>query len=271
MLFGCQEGDLLPPSGDNGPAKAASAPAAKATTKRLPLRPVRPAVRGSQAWTSRAPTDQPPVGTRWSPHPRRNRKKPARNSRPSRRPPRVRNRARRNRAVSPPPSGEILVEPPKLPDLGPPLVDHPENLTRLDPVYPVWINGPPSGGSGGGPGFQARLSAEFFACSDLGRGYEAVVVVNTRASIVHAALLAVCVVPGHPVQFDPEYKPPMGQEIAVNVVEGQGRPAAPRPGPGLGPQHANQKAMRENWVFAGSGFWRIRRPARLATWPTRAI
>lgn len=154
------------------------------------------------------------------------------------------------------PSGEIVVEPPKLPDLGPPLVDNVKTLIRFDPVYPVWVDKVHQQVLLVGQVAKPDYRLEFFACCDLNRGYESVVVVNTRASIVHLALLAVHGEPGHPVQFDPEYKPPAGQEISVEVVwkdaGGEHRRARAQD---WVRNTQTKKPMSENWVFAGSGFW----------------
>jgi hypothetical protein len=235
-LGGCQ-GSSAPPTGDKGPAKTNAAPAAtpatEAGTKSPVVSPAAPTAGQAKADTGLEPSA--PAAAKEGAQ-----QGPAKSSR-----------------FPTSPSGEILVEPPKMPDLGPPLVDHPENLTRLDPVYPVWIDKVHHQVILVGQVSQPDYRLEFFACSDLGRGYESVVVVNTRASIVHAALLGVGAEPGHPVQFDPEYKPPAGQEIAVEVVwkDKDGRRRRDRAQDWVR-NTQTKKPMQENWVFAGSGFWR---------------
>ena len=78
--------------------------------------------------------------------------------------------------------------------------------------------------------------------------------------MVHAALLAVGARVGHPVRFDPEFEPPTGTEISIEVrwldrkKKWQSMPAQKwirniRTG----------KPMKHNWVFAGSGFWKDER------------
>jgi hypothetical protein len=238
-LAGCQEASP-PPSGDNGAAKTAASTAAPAPAKPDTVAPVPVADEAKKAKEEEKPKD---VGLA----------KPAPAA------------AKESAKPSPPKSsrfptaasGEIVVEPPKLPDLGPPLVDDAKALVPFDPVYPVWVDKVRKQVVLVGQVSKPDYRLEFFACSDLGRGYEAVVVVNTRASIVHLALLAVGAEPGHPVQFDPEYKPPMGQEIAVDVVwkdkDGQRRRARAQD---WVRNTVTKKPMQENWVFAGSGFWR---------------
>jgi hypothetical protein len=148
-------------------------------------------------------------------------------------------------------------EPPKLPDLGPPLVDNLETLIRLDPVYPVWVDPAQKRVLLVGQVSRPDYRLEFFACSDLGRDYESVVVVNTKASFVHAGLLAIGAEPGHPVQFEPEYKPATGQEIQVDVVwkDGNGQRQRAKAQDWVR-NTQTKKALDDEWVFSGSGFWR---------------
>ncbi len=67
---------------------------------------------------------------------------------------------------------------------------------------------------------------EMFACLAGTKEHESIVAVETEAYVIHAALLAVGAEPGHPVQFDPEYRPPQGQpiDIFVNWQDANGRP-----------------------------------------------
>jgi hypothetical protein len=249
-LGGCQ-GSSAPPSGDKGPAKTSSAPVATPATEAAAKSPDAGATGLSSSARNPRVDESPKAPAE---------KKADTGPEPSA-PAAAKADAQQGPAKSSrfptSPSGEILVEPPKMPDLGPPLVDHPENLTRLDPVYPVWIDKVHHQVVLVGQVSQPDYRLEFFACSDLGRGYESVVVVNTRASIVHAALLGVGAEPGHPVQFDPEYKPPAGQEIAVEVVwkDKDGRRRRDRAQDWVR-NTQTKKPMQESWVFAGSGFWR---------------
>ncbi len=67
---------------------------------------------------------------------------------------------------------------------------------------------------------------EMFACLAGTKEHESIVAVETKAYVIHAALLAVGAEPGKPVQFDPEYRPPQGQpiDIFVNWQDDDGRP-----------------------------------------------
>lgn len=129
-----------------------------------------------------------------------------------------------------------------------------KGLTKLDKDSPAWIDKGQKQVVLQGETCKAGYPLEFFATLP-DRGYESVVVIYTRPSIVHAGLLAVGAKPGKPAQFDPEYSPPTGTEIAIEVrwKDKDGKV-----------QHARaqewirsiktKKPMDVNWVFAGSMF-----------------
>ena len=139
-------------------------------------------------------------------------------------------------------------------DLGQPLVDDPGKLVRLDPKQPVWIDKQNKQVVLLGEVCKAGYPLEFFATYS-NRSYEAVMSVNVTPSIVHAGLLAVGAKPGHPAQFQPEFVPPTGTEVAIEVrwKDQQGKiQSAPA-------QHwirniKTKKDLDTNWVFAGSMF-----------------
>jgi hypothetical protein len=87
-------------------------------------------------------------------------------------------------------------------DLGQPLVDRPEDLVRLDPKQPIWIDRRNRHVVLLGEVCTAGYPLEFFA-TYANRSYEAVLSISARPSIVHAGLLEVGAVPGHPVRFQP--------------------------------------------------------------------
>ncbi len=98
---------------------------------------------------------------------------------------------------------------------------------------------------------------EMFACPVGTKEHESVVAVASQAQIVHAALLAIGAEVGSPVQFDPEFKPPTGTEIAIEVrwldESGNWQSADARQ---WILDIRTQKPMTHSWVFAGSGFWK---------------
>ena len=139
-------------------------------------------------------------------------------------------------------------------NLGSPLVDARDKLKRLDPKQLVWLDPANKHVVMLGEVCKAGYPLEFFATYS-NRSYEAVVAVNVRPSIVHAALLALGATPGHPAKFQPNFVPPTGTEIAVEVrwKDAKGKvQSAPA-------QHwirniKTKKELDQNWVFAGSIF-----------------
>jgi pimeloyl-ACP methyl ester carboxylesterase len=96
-----------------------------------------------------------------------------------------------------------------------------------------------------------------FACPRGTKEYESVVAVNAKAFAVHTALLAVGAKSGHPVRFQPEYAPATGSRIKIEVQwkaeSGNWRSANAKDWVQDG---ATKAPLNEDWVFAGSGFWK---------------
>lgn len=140
--------------------------------------------------------------------------------------------------------------------LGEPLVENPENLKRLDPFFPVWID--PEGKRLVllGAVAQERAPLEMFACLRGTKEHESVVVIDTKAFIVHAGLLALGAEAGHPVRFQPEYAPASGTEIAIDVAwkDKDGNVQTTKAQDWVRNVETNEP-LKGNWVFAGSGFW----------------
>jgi hypothetical protein len=149
--------------------------------------------------------------------------------------------------------GDESMEKPR--DLGPPLVDHPEDLIKLHPVYPVWINNKTKQVILIGSVCRANYPLEFFATYP-DRSYESVVEIYTKPSVVHAALLALGAKPGKPVQYDPKFTPPSGAEVDIEVSwkDQNGRRQKARAQEWIR-DIKTKKQLDINWVFAGSMFW----------------
>ena len=109
--------------------------------------------------------------------------------------------ARRKVAKKEPPEEKLMQEVAEIAekprDLGPPLVDNPDNLKRLVPRQPIWIDLPDKQVVLQGEVCKAGYPLEFFATYS-NRSYEAIVAVNVKPSIVHTGLLAVGAEAGHP-------------------------------------------------------------------------
>lgn len=135
-----------------------------------------------------------------------------------------------------------------------PLVDNMDDLKKLDPNSPAWIDKKHKELILVGEACKAGYPLEFFATLP-DRGYESVVVVTTKPSIVHAGLLALGAKPGHTVSFDPDFHPPTGTEIAIEVrwKDDKGRVQAAAAQKWIRNMRT-KKTLDVDWVFGGSGF-----------------
>jgi hypothetical protein len=141
-------------------------------------------------------------------------------------------------------------------DLGPPLVDEPGDLRKLDPVSPVWLDMKHHQVVFQGEVCQANYPLEFLVTYP-DRGYESVMVVKVKPSVVHAGLVALGAEPGHPVRFQPKYEPATGTPIEIRV---RWKDKAGRRQEALARDWVRQiktkKALDCDWVFGGSGLWK---------------
>jgi hypothetical protein len=129
-------------------------------------------------------------------------------------------------------------------------------LTRLDKNGDLWIDPKRKIVVVDGRIALREGPIEMFACPKRTKEHESIVSVNTKASFVHAALLAVGAKSGTPVQWDPKYAPPTGGKVEVLVLwkdkEGKNHKARAQDWI-INTQ--TKKPMKFDWVFAGSGFW----------------
>jgi hypothetical protein len=140
---------------------------------------------------------------------------------------------------------------------GPPRLPEPKGAKRLDPKLDVWVD--PKEGTVITDG-QVSLREgmlEMFACTRNTKEHESIVSANTKAQLVHAGLIAVGAEPGKPVRFVPEYEPPTGDEIEVQVywVDENGKEHTARAQDWIKDVHTG-KPMAHPFVFAGSMFWK---------------
>lgn len=153
-------------------------------------------------------------------------------------------------------SAEVEPEEPQYdPQKSVPLVEQPEQLQRLDPTDPVWFDKQRQRVVMTGQICGREVPLEMFACLRGTKEHESIVVVDAKAYVVHAGLVAAGADPGNPVQFHPEYVPASGPEVEVAVVwedeKGQRRVAR---GQDWIRNMETRKAMEYPWVFAGSQF-----------------
>jgi len=151
-------------------------------------------------------------------------------------------------------------EPPPAPkrDLGPPLVDNFKELIKLSPSYPTWIDPQKKRVVLVGEVCRATMGLEMFASLlSSEKDYESVIVVDTKAAIVHAALLKLGATPGQPVQFVPEYRAAWGTEVDIDLIwkNAQGQRQQAPAQEWMRDVHTHQP-LPYRWVFAGSSFWK---------------
>lgn len=161
-----------------------------------------------------------------------------------------------NRDMTNQPFQEVEIPPYEKKDLGPPLVENPENLTALEKDGHIWLDM-----KGGqvvilGEVCQRESPLEMFACLAHTKEHEAIVACDIKAKTAHAGLLRLGAEQGKPVQYDPDYKPASGEEIEVLVrwKDKQGKIQTARAQEWIYSVAAEEE-MKHPWVFAGSGFW----------------
>jgi hypothetical protein len=105
--------------------------------------------------------------------------------------------------------GKKAPAPPKLPE--------PKGARRLSKEFPIWIDPKEKEVIVEGQVALREGMLEMFACTRNTKEHESIISVNTKAYLVHAALLTLGAEVGHPVRFQPEYMPPAGTEIEVLI------------------------------------------------------
>ena len=140
--------------------------------------------------------------------------------------------------------------------LGPPLVDQPDKLWRLDPMDSIWLDKPGGRLVMVGEVCQRRAPLEMFVCLWHTKEHEAVLTARVPAKTAHAGLLALGAKVGRPVQFMPKYVPASGSVVDIEVIwkDQDGKVQKSR-GQDWVRNFQTKKPMQRDWVFAGSGFW----------------
>jgi hypothetical protein len=133
----------------------------------------------------------------------------------------------------------------------------PEGLVKLSKTNDVWLDTKRKAVVVDGQICLRQGQLEMFACPKGTKEHESVVSLYCQAEEVHAGLLAAGAKPGTPVRFDPEYKPATGQIIDIYVLwkDSDGAKHQARAQDWI-KNIKTQKAMSQDWVFAGSGFWK---------------
>ena len=137
-----------------------------------------------------------------------------------------------------------------------PATDAATGLKRLAKDYDIWVDLKRKLVVIDGRVALREGPLEMFACPKGSKEHESIVAVNCKSQFVHAALLAVGAKAGHPMQYEPEYKPATGTVIDVHVLwkDEQGKNQKAK-GQDWIKELKSGKAMTHPWVFAGSRFW----------------
>ncbi|MEO0531898.1 MAG: YdjY domain-containing protein, partial [Planctomycetota bacterium] len=131
----------------------------------------------------------------------------------------------------------------------------PDRARQLDLRQPVWVDADATRVYVDGHVTLREGVLEMFACPKGTKEHESIVAVDAPAMLIHTALLAVGAEPGTPVQFQPDYRPPTGTEIAVGI-EWMANDAKQTAKAQDWVRNAETgRAMDLPFVFAGSGFW----------------
>ncbi len=147
-----------------------------------------------------------------------------------------------------------------------PFVDEPEKLILLSPKDRIWLTPDRKSVVLLGRVSLREGPLELFACRIGTKEHESVISVRVTPFLIHAALLAAGAEPGKPVQFDPEFVPPSGDEIEIKVRWKDDNQDAERKWHEVPAQDwiwdmANsgtknnvvaKKSMSSHWVFTGS-------------------
>jgi len=132
---------------------------------------------------------------------------------------------------------------------------HPE-LKRLSPTEDVWIDAKGKRVVIGGTIAVDKGPIEYFACPKGTKEHESIVATRSTAQLVHVGLLAIGLIPGKPVSFDPEYVAASGPVVRVRMrwqdAAGQ---VQELPAQQWIRDTRTGQPMQEDWVFAGSVFW----------------
>ncbi len=98
---------------------------------------------------------------------------------------------------------------------------------------------------------------EMLACLVGTKEHESIVATFCKAQTVHAGLLAVGAVQGKPVQWEPTFRPPSGQEIQVFALwrDKAGKKQNIDTREWLKVVGSEKEVLDKNFVFAGSLFW----------------
>jgi hypothetical protein len=158
---------------------------------------------------------------------------------------------------------QVTIETERPRPLPPPKFPPPTGAKRLAPDADAWLDAEHGTVIVDGNIALREGMLEMFACLRNTKEHESIVSANTRAFLVHAALVGLGADPGTPVEFAPTYKPPSGPEIEIFVQwrDEDGNDEIVRAQELIKDSRTGQP-MTYPFVFAGSLFWKDPEDAR---------
>jgi hypothetical protein len=139
-----------------------------------------------------------------------------------------------------------------------PQIKDPTDLRKLVPDADVWFDAKNKQIVLSGKVCQRDALLEMFACPAGTKEHESVIAVNTKAIIVHTALLAVGAKSGTPAHWNrktEKYTTATGDRIDIHIewLDKDGKKQRAKAQDWIR-NLRTKKAMTEHWVFGGSGF-----------------
>jgi len=93
---------------------------------------------------------------------------------------------------------------------------------------------------------------EHLLCLRNTKEHEAILATSATPKLIHAGLLLTGVEPGHPVRFRPEFQPPEGPPIAIEVEWVENGKTHRAPARDWVKDEQTGRLLDKDWVFAGS-------------------
>jgi hypothetical protein len=136
------------------------------------------------------------------------------------------------------------------------LYDEPENLKKLDRTAPIWISSDRKRVVLGGQICMRDGWLEFFACRANSKEHESIVALDIPPHLIHAALLVIGAKQGAPAKYDPEFVPPKGDPIDIEVCwrDAKSGERVKRSAQEMVSDEASGKTMDATWIFTGGLF-----------------
>jgi len=136
------------------------------------------------------------------------------------------------------------------------LDDEPEKLKKLDKSSPIWASKDRTRVALGGEICLREGLLEFFACRRNSKEHESIVVLDVPPHLIHAALLAIGAKQGAPAKYDPEFAPPSGEKIEIEVrwLEPQTQERRTARAQEFILENESERTMQAPWVFTGGLF-----------------